>query len=74
MAEPKKPIAIWFFIGLLLTVYGVLILASGLYDLVAGVRRDTVLAEVHFGVWWGMLLIVIGLVYLYFFSPRRSKQ
>ncbi len=36
MAEEKKPIAIWFFIGLLLTVYGVLILGSGLYDLWGG--------------------------------------
>lgn len=74
MAEEKKPIAIWFFIGLLLTVYGVLILGSGLYDLWGGVRRETVLANLHVGVWWGALLIVIGLVYVYSFSPTRGKR
>jgi hypothetical protein len=74
MSETKKPIAIWYFIGLLLTVYGVLVLGAGLYDLLAGVKRDTVLAEVHIGVWWGILLLIVGLVYVYFFSPGRQKK
>ncbi|HSW50804.1 MAG TPA: hypothetical protein VLH09_11550 [Bryobacteraceae bacterium] len=70
----KKPIAIWYFIGLLLTVYGVLVFGAGLYDLIAGVKRDTVLAELHIGVWWGILLLVVGLVYVYFYSPGRHKK
>ncbi|MFB3777587.1 MAG: hypothetical protein ACE141_08240 [Bryobacteraceae bacterium] len=70
----KKPIAIWYFIGLLLTVYGVLVLGAGLYDLVGGVKRETVLAELHIGVWWGILLLVVGLVYVYFFSPGRQSK
>jgi hypothetical protein len=74
MSETKKPIAIWYFIGLLLTVYGVLVLGASLYDLVAGIQRNTVLAEVHIGVWWGILLLVVGLVYVYFFSPGRQKK
>jgi len=74
MSETKKPIAIWYFIGLLLTVYGVLVLGASLYDLVAGIQRNTVLAEVHIGVWWGILLLIVGLVYVYFFSPGRQKK
>jgi len=74
MSKQKKPISIWYFIGLLLTVYGVLILGAGLYDLVAGIKRDTVHAELHAGVWWGALLLVVGLVYVYFFSPRRQRR
>ena len=74
MVEHEKPIAIWFFIGLLLTIYGVLILVSGLYDLMAGVRRDTVLANLHVGIWWGALLTVIGLIYTYLFSPNKDKR
>ncbi len=74
MSETKKPIAIWYFIGLLLTIYGVLVLGAGLYDVIAGIQRQTVLAEVHIGVWWGILLLVVGLVYVYFFSPSRQKK
>ena len=74
MTTQKEPISIWYFVGLLLTIYGVLILGTGLYDLIAGVKRDTVLAEVHAGVWWGALLVVLGVVYLRFFSPGRAKR
>lgn len=74
MTEQKESISIWYFVGLILTVYGVLITSAGLYDLVAGVKRDTVLAELHAGIWWGALLLVLGVIYLYFFSPRRQKR
>ena len=74
MTEQKQSISIWYFVGLLLTIYGTLIMGTGLYDLIAGVRRDTALAELHAGVWWGALLLVIGVVYLYFFSPGRVKR
>jgi hypothetical protein len=74
MSEKKKPIAIWYFIGLLLTVYGVLVLGVSLYDVIAGIQRQTVLAEVHIGIWWGILLLVVGLTYVYFFSPSRQKK
>jgi hypothetical protein len=74
MSEQRKPIAIWFFIGLLLLVYGVLILGVSLYNYLAGVQLHTVLANLHIGIWWGALLILIGLIYIYFFSPGRSKR
>ena len=74
MTEQKTSISIWYFIGLLLTIYGALIMGTALYDLFAGVERDTVLAELHAGVWWGALLLVLGAVYLYFFSPGRMKR
>jgi hypothetical protein len=74
MAKTKEPISIWYFVGVLLTIYGVLILGAGLYDLIAGVRRDTVLAELHAGVWWGGLLVVLGAIYVRSFAPGRGKR
>jgi hypothetical protein len=74
MSEQTKTIPIWFFIGLQLIVYGLLILGSGLYDLLAGVQRDTVLAELHIGVWWGALLLFLGLLYSYMFNPARKRR
>jgi hypothetical protein len=74
MSEHKQTIPIWFFVGLQLIVYGLLILGSGLYDLLAGVKRDTVLAELHIGVWWGALLLFLGLLYSYMFNPARKRR
>jgi hypothetical protein len=62
-------IPVWFFVGLLLGVYGVLILASGL----AGLSNPpaTVLANLHAPVWWGTVMVVVGAAYCLAFRPRR---
>jgi uncharacterized membrane protein len=73
MANQKQQISIWFFIGGLLAVYGVLILAASLYDYNSADSK-VVLSELHVGVWWGALLVILGAVYSFMFAPwRRSK-
>jgi hypothetical protein len=66
-------ISIWFFIGALLLVYGVLILGAGLFELSAPAEHPVVLANLHAGIWWGALLIVLGGFYTVRFRPRRSS-
>jgi hypothetical protein len=68
----KHLVAVWFFIGLLLITYGVLILGAGIYDLVVPPAHPVVLANLHAGIWWGAFMLVIGAVYTYRFSPSRS--
>jgi len=65
-------ISIWFFIGTLLLVYGVLILGAGIYDLRNPAAHPVVLAGLHAGIWWGVLLIALGAVYSLRFNPRRQ--
>ncbi len=67
-------ISIWFFVGLLLDIYGVLILAASLYALVYPPERQVVLAELHPGIWWGGLLMVLGAIYTYHFYPGRQLR
>jgi hypothetical protein len=64
-------ISIWFFIGLLLLAYGILILGSGIYEW--NHPPTVVLAELHAAVWWGILLTVLGLIYTLKFKPRRGN-
>jgi hypothetical protein len=55
--------SIWYFIGLLILVYGVLILGAGIMDLVSPPAQPLVLAQLHMSIWWGALMIVLGGVY-----------
>jgi hypothetical protein len=65
-------ISIWFFIGVSLAVNGALILAAGIYQLVnPPIEPGVVLFNLHAGVWWGAVLLAIGLVYCIKFAPRR---
>lgn len=65
-------LSIWFFIGLLLTLYGLIILGSGLYELRVPPAHPPVLANLHAGIWWGAILLVIGLIYFIRFYPKND--
>jgi hypothetical protein len=68
----KGSLSIWFFIGMLLTAYGVLILGAGLYEFVSPPEHPAVLADLHAGVWWGAVLLLLGLIYFIRFYPKRK--
>jgi hypothetical protein len=63
-------ISIWFFIGVLLTIYGSMILGYGLYELTL---PQMAVANYHASVWWGALLLAVGLFYGVRFRPRRDN-
>jgi hypothetical protein len=64
-------IPVWFFVGVLLAFYGVVILISGLLEW--SNPPATVLANLHAPVWWGALLTVVGAGYAIDFRPRNRS-
>jgi hypothetical protein len=68
--EKHRIIPVWFFVGLLLSIYGVLIFVSGLTEW--SHPPDTVLSNLHAAVWWGALLIVLGGIYCLMFRPKDN--
>ena len=67
-------LSIWFFIGLSLAVDGALIFAAGLYAIASPPQNRVVLYDVHADIWWGALLLILGLVYCFRFSPSRVRN
>jgi len=65
-------IPVWFFVGVLLAIYGALILASGLWELSQPSR--TILGELHAPIWWGALLTIVGSLYAWIFRPKPPQQ
>jgi hypothetical protein len=68
----KHFISIWFFIGAILTIYGVLITGASIYNLFVPPPQTVVLEHLHAGIWWGLLLLVMGLFYAIKFFPKKS--
>jgi len=66
-------LSIWFFVGALLAVYGVLILIEGVRDFTHPTEASFALAQLHLQVWWGIGLVILGCVYLVHFRPGRTK-
>jgi len=69
MSKDHHIIPVWFFVGVLLLIYGVLITATGIIEF--SNPPATVLANLHPAIWWGAILTVIGGVYTYLFWPRK---
>jgi hypothetical protein len=67
------PFSIWFVIGLLLDVYGLMILGAGIYQYINPPANPVVLQNLHTGIWWGLLLIVMGVFYSLKFRPKKEK-
>jgi hypothetical protein len=64
-------ISIWFFIGCLLTAYGVLILGAGIQGFWIPPAGEARMPWLHLQVWWGIALLALGLVYVIRFRPAR---
>ncbi len=62
-SEPAKyrMLPVWFFIGIILILYGIMIFAEGLYDL--GHPPGTILEELHPAIWWGIFMAVVGVIF-----------
>jgi hypothetical protein len=65
-------VSIWFFIGTLLVVYGVLILGAGIAE-IGSPPANVVLSNLHAGVWWGALMLALGVLYVVKFRPGKGS-
>ena len=68
----RETFSIWWFAGILLLAYGLVILTTGVWELVHPLPNPPVLNHLHAPIWWGGLLTVAGLVYTIGFRPRQA--
>jgi hypothetical protein len=67
----KQMISIWFFIGCLLTIYGLLILYAGVQTFAGGSAQGGAVQGLHLSLWWGIGMTIVGAGYAVHFRPRR---
>lgn len=62
--------SIWFFVGLTLSIMGVLVVVAGILDVLSPPVRQTVLSGLRPALWWGVMMIFAGIAFL----MREKKQ
>jgi hypothetical protein len=72
MSRQSHMVPVWFFIGILLTIYGAIILFTSIADI--SQPTTVVLANYHPGIFGGILLLLIGGFYTFWFWPGRRKN
>lgn len=66
-----KPI--WYFVGLILLITGLIVVLSGIYALVNPPEVKKVLSETHPELWWGTLMMIIGAIYVWKNKNKRVE-
>ena len=75
MIHGRHMISIWFFIGLLVLIYGVIILGWGLISGGhPGGGRAIALAELRTDLWMGGFMTLAGAFYTLKFAPWRKED
>jgi hypothetical protein len=67
-------IPIWFFIGVLLAAYGVIIFVTGVVRWIRPPAAPLIMDWLHPAVWWGLLLTAIGGLYTWRYWPGRRNE
>jgi hypothetical protein len=68
----NRILSIWLFVGIILSIYGVLIFGAGIYGFFFPPAQQVVHADLHAGIWWGILLMIMGAMYCIKFLPKKS--
>ena len=64
MSDDKSMLQIWFFVGILFTVFGLIITATGI-NYIFNPQDQTVLHELNPNLWWGLVILITGILFLY---------
>lgn len=68
--EETAELSIWFFCGVLMLIYGVVLVITGILEY--NHLPPTVLADLHPTLWWGLLMGLFGAVYTIKYWPKHK--
>jgi cytochrome c biogenesis protein CcdA len=72
MSKKHRMLPVWFFVGVLLTLYGIIILFTSILQF--SHAPDVAFARYHAGIWGGIILLLIGGFYTMRFRPRGNRS
>ncbi|HLA39750.1 MAG TPA: hypothetical protein VJ417_07130 [Candidatus Glassbacteria bacterium] len=72
MSVQRMTVTIWFLCGVILTVYGIAVVGSGIYNVYN--PPPVKVAYLHLDLWWGIVLTITGAIFVLHQWPGRVKK
>ena len=67
-------LSLWFFVGGMLTIYGIIVLITNIPAFTSPIESPhIVLARLHAGLWWGIILTLLGTLFLFLHWPGKHS-
>jgi hypothetical protein len=67
-----EALSIWFFVGMITLLYGLVLVPYGAYAWFGHHEAPTVLHNLHPTFWWGLLLLIFGAAYTLKYRPGKG--
>ena len=72
--DEEHGLSIWFFVGVMLTIYGIIVLIANITAFSTIESPHVVLERLHAGLWWSILLILLGALFLLLHWPGKHSS
>jgi uncharacterized membrane protein HdeD (DUF308 family) len=55
--------SIWYFVGLIMLIIGIIVFVAGIYELINPANQNIKLTSLHTNIWWGAIITIAGIIY-----------
>lgn len=73
MTNSKQMISVWFWVGIMMLIYGVLITGAGIYYFYSP-PKDYLAKWTNPNLWWGFVMLITGILFLYLGRKKRESN
>jgi hypothetical protein len=63
MNTEKGMRSIWYFVGLIMLIIGIIVFVAGIYDLTNPATKNIKLTNLYTNIWWGAIITIVGGIY-----------
>lgn len=71
--ETNDIVSIWYLVGLVLALYGFIVTGCGIYYSVYGLPTNTLSGESNPSLWWGLLILISGIIFIIFGKNKKES-
>jgi len=72
MEEKKEMLSVWFWVGIILLIYGLIVTGAGVYY-ISNPETVTVLHRLNPSLWWGAIMVLAGILLLLVGRPGKAE-
>lgn len=73
MENTKQMISIWFWVGIVMVVYGILVSSTGIYYIFSPPENYGA-KWTNPNLWWGTVMLLTGLLFMYLGRTKKGSN
>jgi len=73
MENTKQMIPVWFWVGIMMLIYGILVTGAGIYYLI-NPPQSYAAKWTNPNLWWGIIMLVVGVIFMFLVRIKKESN